>query len=55
MLNSSHRLGDRETKILKDYGMIGRVVALRNIQSKMEQNSRCMCGCVCLFSYLRVI
>jgi len=26
-----HSLGDRERKILKDYGLMGRVVALRNI------------------------
>ena len=35
--NSSHNVGDRERKVLKDYGLIGRVIALRNIQSEMEK------------------
>jgi hypothetical protein len=35
--NSSHSPGDRERMILKVYGMIGRVVALINIQSEMEE------------------
>lgn len=45
--NSSCSLGDRKRKILKDYGSIGRVVALRNIQSEVEEKS--MCVFVCLF------
>ena len=41
--NLGHSLGDRERKILKDYGLIGRVVVVRNIQSETEENNRCMC------------
>ena len=32
--NSRHSLGDRENKTLQDYAVIGKVVALRNIQSE---------------------
>jgi hypothetical protein len=39
--NLGHNLDDRERKILNDFGPIGRVVALRNIQSEIEENSRC--------------
>lgn len=35
-----HSLGDGKRKILKDYGLIGRVANLRNTQSVMEENSR---------------
>ena len=43
--NSSHGLGDIERKILKDYGLVGRVVALRNTQSEMEEKSGCVHMC----------
>ena len=41
--NLSHSVGDRERKLLKDYGWIEKVVALRNIQSKMKEKSMCVC------------
>ena len=45
MPNSSYSLGDRERKILKDYELIGSVVALRNIQSGVEEKSTGVCLC----------
>lgn len=35
-----HSLGDGKRKMLKDYGLMGRVANLRNTQSVMEENSR---------------
>ena len=48
--NLGHSLGDRQRKILKDCGIMGRVVALINIHNEMVEKSRCVC-----FPFLREI